>query len=560
MLRLSERVLSEAKSRFAAYLIAIFLIWPLTSTIMGTLYALTIPYFTPSLWQALLFSFGGMTIMLPDILVVGSICLLFCLALFSLLASLGFTIKVSSKFGLIVEPTILFFAAIFGASLYYPAVLSFPVFSIFGLLPIWVLTSMLACLMIGWCILLSTPGHRLYVVITILAFSVVAPLPVICRNQMIPKIPSPSPTVLLGIDSLSFSDNLSHIRHWTQTKGGAWYAKAVSPGLLTNPVWTSILLMEPVHEHGVFHVFQSRPDSSSESLIASAKKHGYYTVSFFSDQLTCWIGGDYAFDQNRSGPMGWRQLSTIIYEDSSILLPLWKPVLPNLPFSSVPPNHAGVYTYSIERELSEVLSQPPHKKGTLVVGHSTYLHIPSYPKYSDLSWDECKRVLRSQAFRIMDRSFDWQDVDRPKDPIPLRHWKVQRIQTAITEAMEWTGFLQRGGRMILFSDHGDRAGISPKNLHEERYYHVMFATFGLPVRELNEPISTMDSGSILGLAQNGPFDPSVEFAISEPSEWPLLVNSSKLNWDGRVHLNREMLANIFKRLQSYSPWVDRTKL
>ena len=314
--------------------------------------------------------------------------------------------------------------------------------------------------------------------------------------------------------------------------------------------------MKPVREHGVFHTFQSRPDGSGSSLIKEARRQGYYTVSVFPNQLTCWVGSDFAFDENRSGPVGWRQLATNLVENASILLPLVKPLLPRLPFSSVPPNHEGSFTYSIKREFNEIFCQSSPGQPTLVVGHSTYLHVPAYPLYLDLSWEECKRVLRSPAFQLNDRSFFWQDKDHLDDAIPLHQWKLQHVQTVLTETIERSRFLERGGKMVLLSDHGDRAGISPDNFQEERFHNVMFATFNLPVRQQDLPISTMDSGSLLGLVEREPFDPVVEFALGEPSEWPPLVQSAQPTWSGRVHLNQKLLSAIFGRLHGHRPWEN----
>jgi hypothetical protein len=370
------------------------------------------------------------------------------------------------------------------------------------------------------------------------------------------EISSTPQAVLLGIDSVSLSDNLSHLERWTKEKGGTWYSKAVSPGLLTNAVWSSILLMKPVREHGVFHTFQSGPDNSGSSLVTEARKQGYYTVSVFPDQLTCWVGSDFTFDKNRSGPVGWRQLATNLFANASILLPLVKPILPWFPIFSVPPNHAGSFTYSIEREFNEIFCQSSPGQPTLVVGHSTYLHVPAYPLYLDLSWEECKRVLRSPAFQLNDRSFNWQDQDQLNDVIPLRQWKLRHVQTVLTASIERSRFLERGGKMILLSDHGDRAGISSENFQEERFHNVMFATFNLPARQQDIPISTIDSGSLLGLVQRAPFDPVVEFALGEPSEWPPLVHSAQLTWNGRVYLNQKLLTVIFERLQGHRPWEN----
>jgi hypothetical protein len=108
--------------------------------------------------------------------------------------------------------------------------------------------------------------------------------------------------------------------------------------------------------------------------------------------------------------------------------------------------------------------------------------------------------------------------------------------------------------MILFSDHGDRIDINYDNFHEGRFCNVMFATFNLPVRDMDKPISTMDAGTILGLVLHEPFDPVVEFTVAEPSEWAPLVHSAKLEWNGRVRLDEGLLSIIFRRLRSHRPW------
>jgi len=549
----------EARKRLSGYLIAVFVLWPLMSAMAATVSALSLPYFKVLLARALLVCAGGIAVMLPDMVIVGSLYLLICITIFSFLASLKLTNQKNSQISYMAEPIMLFFTVLFGSSLYYPAILSHPIFIIFGALPAWVLISILASITIGWGVTLALPGHRISVVSILLISAILAPLPSLCGNHRFTVPLSPPPLILLGIDSLSHSDDLSYIRQFTQSNGGAWYKHAVSPGLLTNAVWTSILVMKPVREHGVFHTFQSRPKCSTASLVEEANKQGYYTVSVFPDQLTCWVGSDYAFNLDLSGPIGWRQLTSQIFGDASVLLPLVKPILPKFPFSSVPPNHTGSFTYSIDREFNEIFSQSSVQRGTLVIGHSTYLHVPAYPKYLDLSFEDFKRVLLSRASRLKDRSFDWQDLDQPDDAIPIRRWKVMHVQTAIADAMKRFRFFERGGKMILFSDHGDRVGLSDENFHDERYHHVMFATFGLPVRDLSLPISLIDSASILGLVQHKPFNPVVEYTNGNASEWSLLMKSASLKTDGSVHLNVGILSNIFKRLRSHQPWVTMPK-
>ena len=75
--------------------------------------------------------------------------------------------------------------------------------------------------------------------------------------------------------------------------------KTGSPGLLTDSVWTSLLIRQGAW---VFNVFQSVQDKdAAQGLISEAKALGYWTVSVFPDQLTCWVGAKPSFDENRSG-------------------------------------------------------------------------------------------------------------------------------------------------------------------------------------------------------------------------------------------------------------------
>jgi len=92
--------------------------------------------------------------------------------------------------------------------------------------------------------------------------------------------------------------------------------------------------------------------------------------------------------------------------------------------------------------------------------------------------------------------------------------------------------------------------------HSKRYYNVLLATFGLPVRDLDQPISTIDVGSILGLIQHEPADPQVEHAMGTPSEWQTLAKTARLEWDGKVLLNKDLLTSIFLRLDSHRPWCS----
>ncbi len=65
--------------------------------------------------------------------------------------------------------------------------------------------------------------------------------------------------VVLGLDSLSRRDAGEELRRMALARGGTWYARAVTPGLLTNVVWLSLVTSHRPSEIGVFFTFQS-PD------------------------------------------------------------------------------------------------------------------------------------------------------------------------------------------------------------------------------------------------------------------------------------------------------------
>jgi hypothetical protein len=228
-----------------------------------------------------------------------------------------------------------------------------------------------------------------------------------------------------------------------------------------------------------------------------------------------------------------------------------------VPFSAIPRNHAGTFTYDLDRELYEMFSMSSVTSQIFVAAHLTFLHSPRYPRYAELSWAERKRILHAEVNSIRDRSFDWQDIQLPGDPIPLDHWKIQRLIVAVTRAIGDTGFLNRGGRLVLFSDHGNRSGMTLDTFPEERYHHVPLVTFGLPGRSPDTPISLLDVPSLLGIMSPGStFEPIVEFTLAPSSEWPSLVRGARVGFDGLVELNKAQLASVFRTLRAYRPWSD----
>jgi hypothetical protein len=280
------------------------------------------------------------------------------------------------------------------------------------------------------------------------------------------------------------------------------------------------------------------------------------TISLFPDQITCAVGSQAGFDEDRSGPVGWRQLATSIVENASVLLPVTRPLLPRV--SDVPRNHAGTYAYDLDRELDGVFAEGDVGGRALLVAHLTYLHSPRFPSYRELDATERRRVWWTAAGSVRDRSFDWQDQQHGSDALALRPWKVRRLTTAVLASLQRTRFFspERGGQLLVLSDHGDRAGLTPATFWKPEYHHVPLVTVGLPVRpDPDAPISLLDTAALLGLAPaDAPPDPSVEFIVSAPAQWPPLVRSATLAWDGTVTLDAHLLAEIFAGLRAHRPW------
>jgi len=446
----------------------------------------------------------------------------------------------------------MFVAIVTGASIWYPAVLGQPLFVLLNGVPVaGVVALLIGGVVLGACFA-GRPGKRVRLAVALIVFGALSPVPLIVRTAFEGVIGRRPDVVVLGIDSVSHDDGHAQISDWVNARGGVWYTKAVAPGLLTNPVWTSVLTMQPLRAHGVFHAFQHLPPAVPR-FISAARAAGYRTVSVFPDQFTTAVGSRAGFDEDRSGPVGWRQLLLATVADNSLLLPLLKPALPRLWPSPSPWNHAGTFTYDVRREVRAILRAGSRTHRTLVAAHLTYAHIRAYPATMDLSWEEVWSIARSPAGAIRDRTFDWQDVDRLSDPVPLNAWKLRHLQRVIASEVDTSRFLADGGQLVLFSDHGNRAGLSLDTFGQERYYRVLLATVGLPARCPQEPISLIDIGSLVGLAETRA-EPSVEFAIAPEGLWPALVQTARLRWPGDVELDEGSLAEIFSGLRRYDPW------
>ena len=108
----------------------------------------------------------------------------------------------------------------------------------------------------------------------------------------------------------------------------------------------------------------------------------------------------------------------------------------------------------------------------------------------------------------------------------------------------------------MFSDHGDRVGLRAETFDQERYFNVVLASFGLPSKAGDSPVSLRDMDLLLGLSER-PFDqqPEVEYALAPPKLWPRLVGSATVGWSGHVHLDKQLLSVVFDDLKSFRPWT-----
>lgn len=540
------------QKRLRPYGITIFVLWPLVTIWITAAELRHLPYYSLPWSLSLLGATAGTLLFLPDFIFIGLLIWIFGISLFSALSEKG---MLRCPRPLLYEPWSLFLAVLLVTSLFYPGVMGFQSFVFLHQFPFWGVILILTITLLLLSVRLAAPHTWLKVFLIILACGCLPTIGVTLRNRM-PVISEPEkpPLVLLGLDSLSHSDDLTLLQSWSATHGGIWYTKPVAPGLLTNSVWTSLLTQSYVHDHGIFHTFQSLPDADKKvTLVSQAKAQDYWTVSVFPDQMTCFVGSKFGFDDDRSGALGWRQIVTSLASNSSVLLPLFRPVLPRLPFSPAPPNQAGAFTYDLEREISNIFSARHSSKKVFVTAHTTYLHSPLYPRTMEMSWEEMKNVFTARAKSLRDRSFDWQDVDLPTDPVKLRQWKLQHLQKILIQVVEQTRFLQREGQLLLISDHGDRAGLTLENFTEERYHRVILITFNLPKKDPSAPISLLDTGNFLGFNKPS-FLPIVEYTNSTPDDWGRLGGSTQISFDGHVLFDEGILNRIFQTLKTHTPW------
>ena len=537
-------------TRLSAHLVFALFVWPVFTVLSTAVTLMNQPYLSVDHNIALLASIAGLVISLPEMILSGGILFGLSAWIFSRLGP----VTAGRPFGfarLGVEPLLTFGAVVAGISIWYPAALGAPLLAPLGRLPVGGVIGLLMGAIAVAAFFAARPGRGLRLAACLVAAGVASPAPMMLRAALEGVAGRPPEVVVLGVDSLSHHDDIATLKSWTDLRHGTWYEYPVAPGLLTNAVWSSILTMTPVRTHHVFHTFERL--NGRLAFLDAARARGYHTVSVFPDQVTCAVGSRSGFDDDRSGPVGWRQVVLPAFANSSFLLPLVKPVFPQVWPMAAPANQAGTFTYDVRREIRGILRAGSSGRRTLVAAHLTYTHLAAYPGTLDMSWAERWNVARAPAGLVQDRSFDWQDVDRPEDPIKLQRWKLEYLLRVIREEVDATGFLGGGRELVVFSDHGHRLGLSVHTFHEERYHRVLLATFGVQARCPRTPISLIDIGSLLGFSA-GRAEPVVEFAIAPTNLWPALMASARLEWAGDVNLDPGLLAEIFAGLLRHEPW------
>lgn len=537
-------------TRGSAHVAFAAVVWPLL-TIVGAAFALfDLPYYQVSPGDALAASLVGTLLIAGDMAAVGAVVFGASVLIFRRLGpdvhgrTFGYT-----RLG--IEPALMFLAVTAGASLWYPAILGQHLFAPLWSIPLAGVEALLFAVVIVGAFFAGRPGRRMRLAVVLITFGILSPLPLAARSALERFGGSAPDVIVLGLDSVSQVDDVAAFRSWVERRGGTWYTHAVAPGLLTNSVWASILTMQPVRAHGVFHAFQRL--SSDPAFLTEARASGYRTISVFPDQLTCAVGSRAGFDEDRSGPVGWRQLLLAVAANSSIVVPIVKPALPHIWPTGAPANHAGTFTYDVRREIRAILRAGAPGRRTLLAAHLTYTHLTAYPATMDLSWNDIAAVARAAAGTVQDRSFDWKDADRPGDPVKLHAWKLHHLQRVIESEVDAARYLERGGELVVFSDHGDRAGLDMENFSDERYHRVLLATFGRPARCPGAPVSLIDIASLIGLVDTRA-EPSLEFTMAPLGVWPELVNGARLHWAGDVDLNDRLLAETFRDLRRHDPW------
>lgn len=547
------------KLRAIAHLFVFLLIWPLASIPLGAVHAGEQPF-----TEAITFSgaVAGMTAaaihLLPEIVALGLVVAAAGFVVFTIaqLVSRGTT----HPLAIWIEPLALLLALICAISTEFPALLRHPLLSVMRGLPVIYAQFILIALAVLAGVLSrsirAAAGHAVAVLLLATTAQSFAAAP-----HDVPKRKAARDSVfILGLDSLSQSDPLMPLRQSVAAVNGTWYENPVTPGLVTNSVWTSIIQHRRPSETGVFLTFQ-RPDwnRSPYHLVREAERRGFETWSFFSDQLTCYVGTIGGFDVDRSGPKGWLQAATSGFKDTHVFGPAFLPHLPRIPFARTPRNQSGTYGFRLSTELREFFTSGNRDARIFAAGHIDYLHQPAYPSASEMTAEEQRRVLHAKVGNVWDLSLHWQYPMLPGEPLGVFAWKMSHLQQLVTDALHESGVADpaRRNRVILLSDHGNRQNVKADDFARRRYYKVVLATIGIPARDPVRPISLLDIPLLLEWpdpSRPQPGDLVVEYTnVTGAEEWGVMLQTSKLERDGEVSLDPRVTSLLGRRLLAYWP-------
>ncbi|MGH9443642.1 MAG: hypothetical protein ACRD16_15365 [Thermoanaerobaculia bacterium] len=542
---------------------AFFLAWPLASTVAATIDLKSQPMTSRLPWAD---TFIMLARALPQLssewLVAGLLGAAGSVALFSAL-SWRRGRENAPVLGLVAEPFLLMAAVAAGIATEYPAVLSHPFLR--SLRPLSVRSAILILVLLAAALffLLGTrlggPARGavwLGASLSLIALTAFASRIPAARRHGAPARRS---IALLGIDSLSQSDDLEPMRSLARDHGGTFFTRAVTTGVVTNAVWSSILQHRPVSEIGNWTIFLATDwRTVPYSLVREAHRSGWTTVSYFSDQFTSYVGDDAGFDVDRSGPRGWFQLATATLKQDSIFLAAVLPRLPVLPGAQTPRNQSGTFAFDVGAELDDFFRCPEGVDRCFSAGHLDSLHQPLYPTLDELTPAERGLVLRSPVASVEDLSFDWRYPAIEGDSLGLYAWKVRHVQDLVRRAVERTGYLDpsRGNRLVVFSDHGSRKDLTAQNLGNPTYWNVLLATFGTARADPSRPISLLAIPALLGFpdpTRVGPDAPAVEYADVDDKDVAAL--RPYFSSDGRIFLDPDAIARIRPRMERVQPFL-----
>jgi hypothetical protein len=117
---------------------------------------------------AFLAATGVTILLLPNIIIIGTILLVPCLVFFALLDSRHFLQPFTYRGSLALEPVLLFSSCLFALLLYYPALCNYPLLALFRWLPVWLATLSVGLVVAIFAALYASEGNRLKVALTIL--------------------------------------------------------------------------------------------------------------------------------------------------------------------------------------------------------------------------------------------------------------------------------------------------------------------------------------------------------------------------------------------------------